>query len=394
MDTTEMEPKRKCLGEEMREIIEKHISSWKNASYKTEETIGWTNHVKIAYIEDPSVKPQKIILRKFGGNPGFLDRQKENQVLNGLSKLRLGPQMYYSCERYRLEEFLEGTIPNKSWYDNEVYCSQVAASLAQLHRIPFKVFFEDGTTHTGRVLSEWVQKGRENLKHKERFKESNAEMLRNAEELLSAENISFIQSLMRELEEDPKNKVLSHTDTYYLNHIVGENGKVNLIDFEYVMPNPMMYDIANFFNEYNIDYKGVYCYVDAENRMTKSRIHKMIKSYMAFSAILENEPLESIADVVFPKELIESEESVEKFLSSSVPDWEKKFERFCYELMICTILINFNWSNWGIMFASNSNSEEFDYAHYANERMKYYFLLKKELAALKGTVEGETGLSS
>lgn len=367
------------IGEEMGSLVSEYVPSWKGFSFKTETTTGWTNEVLIATSNEASVVPQKLILRKFGGTAfGFLDRVKENEIQDGLSKLRIGPQIYFHSEIYRIEEFLEGFVPDITWYDNEVYCNQVAVSLARIHRVPYSKFFSDGTTHTSRVLRDWVKRSKENLEHKERFSKKDLEHMEPAKQLLSQDEIAFINRLQAEMEKDPKNIVLSHTDTYYLNHIITSSGQVHLIDFEYVMPNPRMYDIANFFNESNMDY--IDGQVIVRERIAVEKVKKAIKCYMVFSLIFEKESEESLSSVLIPKELVESQETIERFLSSNEPEWEKKLEKFLFEYEMCTLLANFNWANWGMMLSGGfGQMESFDYAQFASERIKYYFRLKKDL---------------
>ena len=86
----------------------------------------------------------------------------------------------------------------------------------------------------------------------DKYSKDDAEKTRIALKLWSRNDLlSELDTMEQFLEKQNTPLVVCHNDLLLANFLVDEkNGKVAIIDYEYLAPNPAAFDIANHFNEY------------------------------------------------------------------------------------------------------------------------------------------------
>lgn len=120
---------------------------------------------------------------------------------------------------------------------------------------------------------------------------------------------------------------------------------MSFIDYEYTMPAPAAFDIANHFSEW----AGFEC--DFSALPTRSDRRDFIKEYLRTFAVLAK---------------------------GSQIDHEDSLSRLMVDVDLYRGVPGFFWATWAFIKASSSNID-FDYASYADMRLSEYYDWKTEM---------------
>lgn len=122
--------------DELRDLVKTHMSGWEDVplgSISLKRMAGLSNCVY--YVKtDQKVDIHHLILRVF--EAGLIPKEKETLIFAKLSEHKLGPETYYSCEKYRLEEFYDARPSNILELRNATIFKQVLERLAKIHFNP------------------------------------------------------------------------------------------------------------------------------------------------------------------------------------------------------------------------------------------------------------------
>ncbi|MGM9874125.1 MAG: phosphotransferase [Bacilli bacterium] len=201
--------------------------------YKIEKRIfgGMMNE---SYLVSSNNKRYIIYIPGKGSND-LVDRDNEKLVQRKVYEAGLtSKNIYFDVETgIKINEFIEGTSLN-FLKDEEIDISALAESLKKLHRVS-----TDGVNLTYDIfkqITDYHQLGiKNNLKYDTK--------------LLELEKFIFSKRSLLENGE----KVLSHNDLQKSNIVLSDDNQYLLIDFEFMMKNDPLYDIACFANDKLID---------------------------------------------------------------------------------------------------------------------------------------------
>src|SRR4051794_16646969 len=122
------------------ECIKSHVDTWESVSpskMKVERLSGLSNEIwKVTSKE--KVKPKTVIYRKFGEAGAICDRERENYIIQGLSKKHLSPPFYGGNKEYRIEEFQKSEPLTPEDVKEKRTARRIARLLADLHSMKFE----------------------------------------------------------------------------------------------------------------------------------------------------------------------------------------------------------------------------------------------------------------
>lgn len=246
----------------IRQICHGKIPGWSSVPLDhvciKQVTEGLTNQIFKVYLE-PADKAQSlgcVLFRIYGTEmKEFIDPVVELRVFEMLSKYEIAPKLVCRGTGWRIEEWhFALPLPTRVLPNPSIYC-QVASQLGRFHKICSRPDFprEDLIARTPCVL-EWLDKWA--------YSASQVEMVTREWKWRLDAMVKEAKWLGDYISEHMASGVVSgqgwdvvfcHNDCQENNLLQTQYG-LRLIDFEYSHFNFQAYDIANFFNEFCIDY--------------------------------------------------------------------------------------------------------------------------------------------
>lgn len=343
-----------------------------------------TNRVYFLSLKNPSPSDQihTILVRLYGKSNISIQREKEMEIAKLLSTKELAPKWFLSFANGRIEEYLNCQSVTSPSFRSLSTASQIIANLAKIHALlPNLVsggifpeenyiwrIFDDRRNQAADAfqtmlrLYQPVQSGDETTLASYSAPLSMLQSIQNWNPFQS-EKVELLKESILKINSP---LVYAHCDVHHGNVIQlkadktddsGSKGNSDemlmIIDFEYGIPAPRGYDLANLFCEFCGDYDSsdgipahemnFSLYPSLETR------RQLLELY--FQSFAEN------SDKIFQEKLIEELES---------------------EIRVYLPLVHLQWANWGIIKAANDaqrgilmpNDSSFDYLRYAYQR--YY----------------------
>lgn len=212
---------------------------------------GLTNiTLKIKVIETcekyKEITPNILIYRHFCSSPEFINPETERLVFETLSLAGIGPQTYGYCSEFRLEEFINGTHPNRVDMASSKMIRALAEPIAKIHllnvdldKVPIMKKFLENEENIVRAKGIFDLNGN---------KDSRIDILR---EILCKSEAEFMLK-----EEKGKGVTFCHNDLNPTNIFLVNNEKIEFkfIDGEYAGYNYRGFDIASIFIEISFNY--------------------------------------------------------------------------------------------------------------------------------------------
>lgn len=260
---------------------------------------GITNQLLLAETEDGL----KLLVRAFGkGTDNFIDRNREFVVHSQLQKMGLAPRLYGKFGNGLVYGYVAGSVVDYHDLSKTYTMSNVARRLAQWHAALKPKSVSEGLSKEGSsrplgdiwsVMKEWVDQCPEGvlpislteLKHefsllKERIGSKGGVEVMGHCDLLSA-NILLPAST------DPREGIPVAPNTVEDPKIVEEvRSEAAFIDYEYAIPCPRAFDIANHFQEW----QGYECEkerVPAPNKSSKDLVY-WCEEYLKVTGLLSS----------------------------------------------------------------------------------------------------------
>ena len=257
------------------------------------------------------ITPVKVLLRIYSDTHRTVDRSKEIAIFEHFSKTDLGVKMYYSCPKYRIEEFFEGRKLLLSELHDQVIMKEIAYLFCNYHhdRGMFSVIgkFDSKTPFSNRMIDEWIPLLRQefdtyapHLKYQE-----NLDILKKLRYMTSPEFEKECRAMVEQLSKTEV--VVSHCDIHELNIMrsLVDKSRLILIDFEYSTYNYRSFDLGMMYLETTIDYsypKFPFVSYDESLRWTKEELEFFIRCYLERDAELKGqEDIQEYINKEFPK---------------------------------------------------------------------------------------------
>lgn len=256
------------------EVSLRNISGISNSIYKIE--LNLRNECENEEVEEEELKVKSLLFRWFGKISYLVDRELEAKVINGLSRMDLGPAILDTDNMsYRIEEFLEGTsnIKTSEILEKDVL-DQILSVFMKLYSVDDNNFFQSISsrfctkedlfealvTHHETNIYSFSSKLKDMARTSlDRFiKDFNEDKSNLSESLIEEyeQNILKLDYIVNTGVNDLLNLcpefpifVLSHNDAHPGNVLITQSRKVYLIDHEYACYNYLGFEIANFILE-------------------------------------------------------------------------------------------------------------------------------------------------
>ena len=264
------------------------------------------------------IKPYSIIVRIYGESD-YINREIEKKVMNALESYQFVPKIYKCFEKGIIIEYLPSRDISKYELQNNLYRKEIIKNMVKIHNINI-----DLCKHKS-IIFEYGDIMIDNLILNNYFKK----LYNNWNELKKK-----ILNLDHKL-------VICHNDIQQHNIMLSEyQKKIYLIDFEYSGYNYILFDIANYFNEYCFNYEvsnpPYYEYIP-NNKVEKEEIINFIQQY---------------------EEL--NKRNIEK-------------KNLLYDLKYFQKMSHIYWTIWSLyMVKKNTIKNNFDYYDYAKLRYSLY----------------------
>ncbi|RPF81698.1 MAG: hypothetical protein CBC65_002110 [Rhodothermaceae bacterium TMED105] len=226
-------------------IISKHVPTWVDSTHHivVEKMSGLANTCYRVYkVHDPH--------ESFVYRPRMVrgPHDREGDVFRQMSEEGLGPKLIHQNTEYRIESFVHGrTLELRELRNPEI----MNASISAIHRMHLCLTGQ-GSTAIELAIDVWAPRVKRRLyairdNTTSPYIQATANMI--CDEFLEDGYLKRLLTMVRGFE----TTVMSHNDVHELNIIYNEENVVTLIDYEHCMPNPQMYDVANYLNEFAVD---------------------------------------------------------------------------------------------------------------------------------------------
>lgn len=328
--------------------------------------------------------PEFLLVRVFGAE-GMIDRDVENSTFAALAAANLAPAYWGRFANGRAEEWLEGF---RHLGIRELSCPKISAAiaiqLARLHNSP----------NTKQLLS--LQKDKEPsmwLQLEDWWRQAvEATFPGNDRDRAAALELSLLESELAWLKDEvvpaDSRTAFCHNDLLAANVMLlpqddvdnkhtTDDGKtatssetitnhdnVQFIDFEYGGLNYKAFDIANHFNEFAGGTENAIPVYDWLPNM-KQQVY-FIKTYLQETKLIEEEG----------KRGLEKQHRCRSDMRVEVED--QQVRNMLREVQAFIKANHLYWGLWAVNQAATEGCQEFDYMEYAANRIKQYWVCKRQ----------------
>eukprot|EP00397_Hematodinium_sp_SG-2012_P022747 GEMP01023588.1.p1 GENE.GEMP01023588.1~~GEMP01023588.1.p1 ORF type:complete len:363 (+),score=56.81 GEMP01023588.1:656-1744(+) len=278
----------------------------------------------------------------------FIDPVVELRVFKMLSKYEIAPKLIAEGPGWRIEEWHYALpLPTRVLPNPSIYC-QVASQLGRFHKLQFRPDFPpqsmiDRTPSIFLWLKKWAVSASQVKMPTQEWKWRLDAMVKEAKWLSDYISERMMGSIVSGQGWDI---VFCHNDCQENNLLQTQYG-LRLIDFEYSHFNFQAYDIANFFNEFCIDY--------------------MYPSHPFFTLDLTRYP--SLSDQRLFASVYLSE-----YLKTPVRPWDHNMTDPLIEAIeIFSMASNLVWALWSVLRSPQAFTfDEFDFMGHGSYRFDMY----------------------
>ncbi|CAD7927584.1 unnamed protein product [Amoebophrya sp. A120] len=289
-----------------------------------------------------------VLFRIYGKDiHNFYDSDVEVRIFEALSRLRIAPRMYAKGDGWRIEEWHFAKPVSTQIMDNpSIYC-QIASHLGRFHKLAYAdefAPFKNNQPTVMKWLDTWVERAwAADQERPESFFAKYPEMAENAKK----QAVYLKTELEKHLSGDQKTTplgfrvVFCHNDCQENNVLQTQYG-LRLIDFEYSGFNFQGHDIANFFNEWLIDY------------------------------IVDDPPYFKVDEARGPSETdmkLFASVYLSEFLEEPVKQADPRVAELLHSLHLFRQVSHLLWAFWSVLRAPQSQAfDEFDFLAHAKWR--------------------------
>lgn len=242
-------------------ICLENLKAWKDIpkeSIKIHQLMeGLSNQIfKVSVQKTPAPSFDSVLFRIYGTcSTKFYDPVYENNVYHMLSTYRIGPRVLANGTGWRIEEWHKSVAVPVSILPNLSVCTQVASLLGRFHKLHQRADFPlpKGDNVFLKRLIQW---SKEALKVSFEDETMRALLKRIHLESIVEETeeiVARLSSVKPAGVGQGYDVVFCHGDLQENNLLQTQYG-IRFIDFEYAGFSFQAHDIANFFNEFTIDY--------------------------------------------------------------------------------------------------------------------------------------------
>eukprot|EP01017_Pseudomicrothorax_dubius_P048527 TRINITY_DN8845_c0_g3_i1.p1 TRINITY_DN8845_c0_g3~~TRINITY_DN8845_c0_g3_i1.p1 ORF type:complete len:393 (+),score=95.70 TRINITY_DN8845_c0_g3_i1:122-1300(+) len=367
------------------DLMQLHVPGWKDATHDDLEIkvlFGMTNKIYAITNKNPDKENLKsarsVIYRCFGKlEVPLFNRKVENHFMTVLSEANLAPKVYYSDEETRLEEFIEGKdIQEEQKSQSELFVF-LAWYLANFHQQfkSEKVVFEAKPKWLPRMLVEdrFLLDSVEQIKS---FRDRNLEKMTEAflSQFGNDKEQTFLAKSLEKISKEDVNNVICHNDIHWGNIMyIPTEAKFVVFDFEYLHPNPRMWEIANFFTELTYAY-GLSEYPFFRCDLTRFPDDKFVSEFLTYYLFFTK----------FGHEMYLHEarsQNYEEFIEvaatrCNLEDITSEVESLKKELFILGMFVNYFWILVFIMINNENELDNISVEDYMNSRIECYKFYK------------------
>jgi len=242
-------------------ICQENIQAWRNIpkeSIKIHQLMeGLSNQIfRVSVKQEAAPLFDSVLFRIYGTcSSKFYDPVYENDVYHMLSTYRIGPRILANGTGWRIEEWHKSVAVPVSILPNLSVCTQVASLLGRFHKLHQRADFPlpKGENVFLKRLIRWSEEAL-----KVSFEGETMQTLLKGTHLDSVveetkEIVAHLSSVRPAGVGQGYDVVFCHGDLQENNLLQTQYG-IRFIDFEYAGFSFQAHDIANFFNEFMIDY--------------------------------------------------------------------------------------------------------------------------------------------
>ncbi|XP_033117149.1 choline kinase alpha-like isoform X2 [Anneissia japonica] len=294
-------------------------------------------------------EPRQVLLRIFGtiiredGDAALSD----SIIFSLLSERKQAPKLYGVFQEGRLEEYIPSRALHTDELSNSEISKEIARKLAIFHQLSLPL--KKTATKLNEQIDRWVQQ----------FTGFNSEpSAKKRDDYARFASYNFVEEaeFVKKLVSDSKSPVVfCHNDAQEGNILYCE-GKdrsqfsLVLIDYEYAGYSYREYDFANHFAEW--------------------AINNNTDQYPYYAIDMSKYPTEE-QQLVFFRSYMEA---------AGKPCSKDDEELFLREVFRFAVVTNFRWAMWSVV-QENLSTTAFGFLEYAEDRLKIYSEMKKEVPA-------------
>eukprot|EP00831_Metopus_contortus_P020411 TRINITY_DN18983_c0_g1_i2.p1 TRINITY_DN18983_c0_g1~~TRINITY_DN18983_c0_g1_i2.p1 ORF type:complete len:375 (+),score=40.81 TRINITY_DN18983_c0_g1_i2:22-1146(+) len=319
------------------------VSKWKESGPEDIEyhrMLGMTNVVLCVKLREgvsPAVEPRKVLLRIFPEQAsGVVNKKKEQAVFEYLSRTEIGVKMYFQCDCFRVEEFLEAEHVTTFELNNKVLMRNIAFAFCQFNHdrglINLLTVQEGKKSFAERFLTEYLSPFRANFEFycSEVKTHSNISIMKELHFMTTSQFEKEYCGILDRLK--GSEMIASHCDVHELNilRFTKSKAQVKLIDYEYCSPNFRSIDLATLWMESAIDYTHpVFPFMTLyeENKWDDDELAVFLKAYLEADGIQKGKS------------------DIDEYVQSEYPILLE--EVYLAQPLVCAM-----WSVWAILVAN------------------------------------------
>jgi thiamine kinase-like enzyme len=299
--------------------------------------------------------PDKMLVRVFGGH-GMIDRDIENATYAALSNADVAPPYWGRFGNGRLEGWFEELkAVEVQDMGQENVSNAIATSVGQLHAqfiLPqyLEAYHDPTQPSMWTQLQAWLQQALDSQFQTELDTQ-------RAQDLNLPQLTQELQWLQKHIVPSNAKVGFCHNDLLGANIMVDKSScglggkvKVQLIDFEYGGINYLSFDLANHFNEFagGTDGSAIPNY---DWFPTHERQCEFVTHYLT-----------AISSV-----------------SGKQPPQKQDIDLLLHEIHGFILANHLYWGLWGVNQAATEGCGDFDYLLYGGNRIRQYYVVKKEM---------------
>ena len=222
--------------------VSKQIPSMKSRNITVEPMSGLANTCYRVYTPHEScVYRPRVVSEDY----------REGDVFRRMSVAGLGPKLIHQDTEYRIESFVHGRTLELNELRNPDVMNATIRAIHKMH-VCLTDRANENPTAIEVAIDVWAPRVQRRL-HAIRDTTASSYIQSTVQMILQEFCDERYLDRLRAMTCCFDATVMSHNDVHELNVFCNEGNEVTLIDYEHSMPNPRMYDVANYLNEFAVD---------------------------------------------------------------------------------------------------------------------------------------------